>query len=530
MEIKKILLPILLLLVNIHFSIGQISPGDLSNAHASLQGTNNCTKCHTLGDRSTKANCLACHKEIQANISSKNGYHASATVRSKECSVCHNEHHGKEFKITRFEKKTFDHNKTNFPLKGVHATKECNACHKAAFIKDPVLKKRPSTFLGLKTECLNCHADYHQGKLSSNCASCHNFDSFKNATGFDHSTTRFPLIGKHATVTCLECHKTEIINGKKTQKFTGLEFANCTACHKDVHNNKFGQNCKQCHSEESFHFNKSMKAFDHDKTDFKLVGLHKQVECKICHKKDFTVPIKHDECQSCHFDFHKNEFTVNGVTPDCKTCHSTFGFTPSSFNNVKHQTTAFPLEDAHLATSCLACHKKDGVFKFKNMGTRCVDCHKNVHAGFISKKFIPKENCALCHTTKNWKSKDFDHAKKGFELDGAHLKLTCTICHYPNNENGIKTQIFNGLAHDCAACHKDVHMNQFDVKNRVDCAQCHNTTDWKKVNYDHNTSRFKLDGSHTGLTCNACHKVITNTKGKYIQYKFEDLSCKTCHE
>ncbi len=33
------------------FVYGQISPGDLSNAHKDLEGMSNCTKCHVLGDK-----------------------------------------------------------------------------------------------------------------------------------------------------------------------------------------------------------------------------------------------------------------------------------------------------------------------------------------------------------------------------------------------------------------------------------------------------------------------------------------------
>jgi hypothetical protein len=531
MELKKILLLFIFIFSILHFAGAQISPGELSKAHAFLEGSSNCVKCHAIGgSRSTKANCLGCHKEIQANISSKNGYHASVAVRDKDCAVCHNEHHGREFRITRFEKKTFDHNKSGFPLKGKHATKECAACHKPAFIKDPNLKKRANSFLGLKSECLNCHADYHQGKLSPNCANCHTFDSFKKATGFDHSHTHFPLLGKHNGLECTKCHKSELVNGKPSQSFSGLTFNNCTACHKDIHNNRFGQNCKQCHSEESFMINKGMKAFDHEKTNFKLIGKHKLVECKACHKTSLTTPIKHGQCQDCHADFHKKEFTVNGVTPDCDQCHNVTSFSPSTFNNEKHKLTQFPLEESHLATSCLACHKKQNVFKFKNMGTRCVDCHNNEHSGFIEKKFFPKENCLICHSIKNWKASGFNHAKKGFDMDGAHEKLACAACHYAKDESGVRTQIFAGLSHDCASCHKDIHVGQFQVKGKVDCSLCHITSDWKKANFDHNSSRFKLEGGHKGLACNECHKVVSDKKGKYIQYKFEDITCIACHE
>jgi len=139
--------------------------------------------------------------------------------------------------------------------------------------------------------------------------------------------TRFPLLGSHKNVACEKCHKTEIINGKPKQNSKGLAFSNCTACHKDVHDNKFGQNCKKCHSEESFHAVKGMKSFDHDRTDFKLIGKHRLLACKSCHKTSLTEPIKHNHCTSCHADYHNKDFAKNGVSPDCNQCHNNDGFT-----------------------------------------------------------------------------------------------------------------------------------------------------------------------------------------------------------
>ena len=530
---KKSYILILFAFIFISLSIqvaAQISPGDLSKAHASLEGIRNCTKCHDVGNKVTRAKCLDCHKEIKANIAANKGYHASNDVRAKECVTCHNDHHGLDFKMVILNKKTFNHAKTSFVLKGEHAKQECAACHNSNNIQDPRFKKKASTFMGLKQECLTCHEDYHQGKLSSKCTDCHGFDTFKKATGFDHSNTKFPLFGKHKNVACEDCHKIEIVNGKKTQRFNGLQFANCTACHEDVHKNKFGQNCKKCHTEESFHFNKGMKTFDHDKTDFKLIGEHKMVDCKECHKGSLTIPIKHDQCKDCHKDFHKGEFKQgNGPTPDCNQCHTNDGFTPSTFTVEKHNLK-FKLEGAHLATSCTDCHKKEGVWTFRKIGKRCIDCHKNEHKGFIEEKFMPNESCTVCHNVISWKKVTFDHDKTGYKLEGEHAKIACSECHYGRNEKGLRAQQFGGISHECSSCHKDSHAGQFKVNGKTDCSKCHGFDKWENSRFDHNTSRFKLDGAHATVKCEECHKPVMNEKGKYIQYKFNDIACATCHK
>jgi len=529
MKLKELILTIALLFFCANQLIAQISPGELSNTHAYLEGVSNCTKCHTVGNKVTREKCLFCHQIIKTNILARKGYHASKEVSGKECVVCHNEHHGRNFQIIRFDRKTFIHSKTGFELKGAHARQDCNKCHKSAFIKDDRLKKKATTFMGLSQACLNCHEDYHQGKMSPKCNNCHSFESFKNATGFDHSTTRFPLVGSHKTVACEKCHKTEIVNGKPKQKFKGLEFGNCTACHKDVHDNKFGQNCKKCHSEESFHSVKGMKSFDHDKTDFKLIGKHNQVSCKSCHKTTLTAHIRHDHCSSCHADYHNKDFAKKGISPDCNQCHNNDGFTPSAYTIEKHNLTDFKLEGAHLATPCMACHKKQGKWSFRNMGNECVDCHKNVHKGFMQDKFIVNNNCKTCHNVTSWTKITFDHSKTKFKLDGAHAKILCGECHYAKNGKGIRTQQFTNLSGDCASCHKNKHVGQFEVNGKTDCISCHDAENWVKTKYNHSTSRFKLDGAHATVECKECHKEVTDLKGKYIQYKFKSIECSNCH-
>ena len=516
-------------------AIAQISPGDLSKAHANLEGVENCTKCHTVGKKVTNEKCLDCHKVINALIVSKKGFHASAEVTGKDCFICHNDHHGRNFPILKFDKTTFNHGKTGFELKGAHAREDCKACnckacHKSSFIKDPELKKNTSTYLGLNQECLTCHDDFHKGKMSPNCNTCHGFDSFKNANGFDHNTTKFPLVGKHQNVACEKCHKPEIVAGKSVHKLEGLEFNNCNSCHKDAHQNKFGQNCKQCHTEESFHTIKGISNFDHDKTDFHLEGKHKLVACKSCHKASLTTPIKYGQCTDCHIDYHKKEFVKNGTAPDCNQCHDNSGFAESSFTVEKHNLSKFKLEGAHLATPCIACHKKQEKWAFKKIGILCVDCHKNEHKGFIQEKYYRNENCTECHIVNDWKTIKFDHTLTKFNLEGVHARQTCSVCHFAKDKSGLRIQKFAELSNECAACHQDSHVGQFDINGKTNCTKCHGFEDWKKSIFDHNSSRFKLEGAHLKVSCEKCHLKEANVKGMTVQYKNNKILCLNCHQ
>ena len=221
-------LAMLYLLSGIAFA--QISPGDLSSAHAELEGISNCKKCHELGKKVSSAKCLECHTEIKELIDNDRGYHVSSEVKGKECFHCHNEHHGKDFEISRFDKDNFDHELSKYSLLGRHNKIECTECHKSSNIPIKKSKKSGLTYLGLQTSCTSCHLDYHQQTLSSDCATCHSFDSFKPTRDFNHQKTKFPLLGKHNSVDCIKCHAREEKNGKLYQKFVGLAYSNCTIC------------------------------------------------------------------------------------------------------------------------------------------------------------------------------------------------------------------------------------------------------------------------------------------------------------
>jgi len=55
----------------------------------------------------------------------------------------------------------FDHNKTKYPLRGMHEKVQCTQCH----VK-PV-------FTDVGKNCQDCHTDIHQRQMGTNCADCH---------------------------------------------------------------------------------------------------------------------------------------------------------------------------------------------------------------------------------------------------------------------------------------------------------------------------------------------------------------------
>ncbi len=508
---------------------GQISPGDLAQVHSHLEGISNCTLCHELGESVTNEKCLDCHKEIQTRITQDKGYHASSEIKGKACASCHNDHHGLKFEIIRFDKEQFDHKLTGYELLGAHKLKKCEDCHKNEFITDQKIKDKKFSYLGLNTDCLSCHDDYHQKSLSANCVDCHGMKKFKPAPKFDHNKTKFTLQGKHMDVACEKCHPIETVNNTKFQKFKGIEFRNCTSCHKDVHDNKFGQDCKKCHTENSFLNIKSLEGFDHSKTNFALEGKHVNLDCKKCHKTKYTDPIKHARCADCHQDYHEKQFVGQGKNPDCKDCHSVNSFVGSSYTIEKHNLGAFPLEGAHLATPCFVCHKKEDKWVFKPMGQRCVDCHTDIHADYITPKYYPENDCKACHSVTSWNKIQFDHKTTDFDLLGAHKNQTCRSCHFKGSTTQVRKQAFKGMATDCASCHLDTHAGQFEKEGKTDCSRCHINENWKPEKFNHDNTRFALDGRHKDVACYKCHKELVVNDKKVVQYKLEEFKCENCH-
>ncbi len=529
MSLKNTGLLIGLCLIILSPAVAQISPGELSAAHAHLEGMSNCTKCHSLGAKIANEKCLACHTEIKAHVDQKTGYHASPEVRGKSCITCHSDHHGRNFQLVRFAKEKFDHGITGFKLSGEHAKKQCAECHKPAFISNPAIKKKKFTYLGLNPECLKCHEDYHQKTLAQKCSNCHDFDAFKPATLFKHETTKFQLTGKHATVPCLSCHKVSLLNGKKFQEFAGIKFQSCSNCHADPHHNQFGPNCSSCHTGESFHAVKGIANFDHSKTKFLLEDKHKTLACVQCHKANLTDPVKHDKCTDCHKDYHDGQFMKDGVVENCNACHSTKGFKETSYTIEKHNSGKFPLLGSHLATPCITCHKKQEKWKFREIGIRCIDCHENIHKQFINEKYYPDYSCQSCHNNETWKSVSFDHSKTAFILTGPHEKQTCRTCHFRKDASGQEIQKFTDMAANCTSCHTDIHAKQFEVTGVTNCLRCHASNTWKIVTFDHNKTAFKLDGKHEKVACIKCHKPVIKDQKTFVLYKTNKLRCENCH-
>ena len=127
----------------------------------------------------------------------------------------------------------FDHDDTDFPLTGVHASTTCTSCHVAdSSMGAPFNIVR---YRDLDTTCMSCHQqdNPHQDQFEEEtCTSCHTTSSFYIAS-FDHDQTAFPLTGEHTDVSCASCHQNEALPGEPPFiRFKPLGTA-CQDCHSD---------------------------------------------------------------------------------------------------------------------------------------------------------------------------------------------------------------------------------------------------------------------------------------------------------
>jgi hypothetical protein len=530
----KINILYILLFLTITTSYSQISPGDLTKAHAKYEGMSNCTLCHEIGKKVTNAKCLDCHKDIQSLINKKQGYHVNNDVKSKDCFECHSEHHGRKFDMVRFDQDNFNHNKTGYKLEGKHDVVDCNKCHDSKNISNTELKKRKNTFLGLEKKCLSCHTDYHQETLSTNkCLDCHDMETFEEATNFNHDETDYVLTGKHTTIECKECHKETVKNGKEFQQFNNIAFNDCKSCHSDPHKKQLNGKCKQCHTEKSFSFFTGRKNFNHNKTNFKLKGAHRKTNCFTCHEKT-NKPLaifqdkknfKEKNCIACHDDKHENKYGN-----ECAKCHKEDSFLDlNDMSFFDHNVTDYHLNGMHTKVNCKECHKKR--FSDTIDFSACYNCHNDYHNGeFIIENKSP--DCNACHTIENpfnYSTYSIEqHQKTNFTLEGAHIATPCFACHVSE-----KKWSFKNIGSACIDCHQDLHEDFIDEKYypNKDCKNCHNNEAWSTINFDHNFTDWELKGKHINTNCRECHFENSKKNSNFVQiFNTLDTKCVTCHD
>jgi hypothetical protein len=474
------------------------------------------------------ASCTTCHQDQHKGR------------LGPDCLQCHNYDNWKTIRVGKF-----DHSQTRYPLTGLHVQVTCERCHTPG-------RDGQSRYLGIVFgSCADCHSDPHRGGFEQTCQSCHSTAGWKSVPAsalgqdFDHSKSKFTLLGKHAEVECMQCH-----GGGDFKK--PLAFQKCMDCHQpDPHGGQFakrrdGGECASCHTVEGFKPARfGLK--EHAATAYPLEGKHASLQCAQCHVpkgKDTLYKMKFQHCTDCHSDEHAGQFAAAPYFNSCQSCHNLQKLRPSTFSLVRHKATRFPLTGSHLAVACNDCHRPSADFGTKPTALyywpilACTTCHADPHKGQFNRFMRQASNgklagCESCHSTDSWKEfSRFDHSKTSFPLQGAHQTTACRDCHNPpNSKVAFINQDFKAAPTRCEACHADIHGLQFAKAGVTPCAECHDSTKWRPSLFDHDKrTAFALQGAHRNGRCEGCHELTRTVGGKAVLfYKPTTKECAACH-
>lgn len=233
--------------------------------------------------------------------------------------------------------------------------------------------------------CVSCHKDTHEGKFGEDCTKCHTTTDWITIVGnsFDHSKTRYPLRGKHRSLTCDKCHRGKSQIGR-------LVHDHCSSCHRDIHVGQFADRedagkCESCHSIDGF----SPAQFgisEHEQTKFKLLGAHRAQPCIACHKtvgNDETAyrlyDLKSELCIDCHQDVHFRQFVASDPIKNCQDCHGVDSWRLVEFDH--NRNTSYRLTGAHQKVQCMGCHSIQTIdgresVRYRPLETGCKVCHR----------------------------------------------------------------------------------------------------------------------------------------------------------
>lgn len=434
-----------------------------------------------------------------------------------ECSLCHS--------AVSWKKNRFEHNKrSKFKLTGQHLAVSCENCH------PPAAKKGEMKFRGIAQQCEGCHqkqGDEAHGSFGA-CAKCHTPDGFKPSK-FDHATTGFPLIGRHAALNCKACHaeKTKgYPQGKKAELPRGSlrgalawaagtmtdavvisahpvsKDAACSHCHADPHRGsvkEYGE-CSSCHGNDVWKPS-SFEVTRHASTAFPLTGKHAAAKCNLCHTEAKLDDVPR-QCAKCHVDRHGGRLGAA-----CEQCHDTSAFKPAK--GFDHALTGFALKGAHATVQCAGCHegKRGEAMAASSAPAACVTCHPPQHGKL-------GEQCADCHDPEKGpfakaRGMSFPHHTTGFPLERRHAGVRCGACHPASGPPPSQR---------CASCHADPHRGQLGQG----CEDCHVPDRWRVTRFDHDRTGWPLQGRHFTTPCMTCH-----TAQRWVGLTTECWDCHT---
>lgn len=426
----------------------------------------------------------------------------------------------------------FDHNKTGYLLKDVHATLRCEQCHVDGIFKNTpkncagchgigtrvAAKPKPINHVPTDSACETCHVSaanflvksYLHIGITGNCVSCHN-GKFLGVTGkpADHFLT---------VLACESCHT-------NTSTFTGAR----------MDHSGITTGCNTCHGGPQAGSATFPKVVSYPPVH---IAISATAECNSCHTTiSFGgVAYSHDpttygKCGNCHQgQLGATTVSINTAThiPNtygiaCDTCHTitnTGGFT--SFKSSTFHLTTVGSGASPLSVLCSSCHN----------GTYASQGAFGVNTGHVS---IGAMDCSTCHTSSNTNSyrsfigATFSHVPAYYASFPADVPGSprCDTCHISGTA-GAKTK-------------PAIHV-PYTVGGATDCNGCHTNATTACATAGGCSSFLGAVWTHTGTyttfptaapaspTCGSCHLTsVGGAKPKPTTHVSTSQDCIVCH-
>ncbi|MFC2168132.1 hypothetical protein ACFLRW_04035 [Acidobacteriota bacterium] len=312
-----------------------------------------------------------------------------------------------------------------------------------------------------------------------------------------HDRTNFPLIGKHRTVECRECHLNLVFEGTPSS---------CEACHwerrqDDRYQLRLGSHCADCHTPHSWKNVQPNKWNHRAETGYRLQGIHRTLDCVDCHgDQDFqSISLG---CFDCHEEDYRQtqepDHSSAGFPTQCQICH----YNNNRWEDADFSHDFFILKGQHLSANCSSCHLEG---KFSGIPTDCYLCHSTDFSATEDpdhEKLGFPTDCVICHSSsaQTWDGARLNH--DSFVLSGQHLLADCVDCHADG--------IFSGRSSECVSCHLPDFQNTTEPDHEsagfpTDCLACHRSSaeSWEGAQLNHDS--FVLSGQHLLADCVDCH-------------------------
>ena len=427
-------------------------------------------------------------------------------------------------------KSKFDHAKTGFVLRDVHATLKCEQCHVQG-----IFKNTPKA-------CEGCHA-----------------------TGTRVAATPKPINHVATNSPCDTCHVSAANFLVKSYQHVGIT-----------------GNCSTCHNGQSL----GVVSKDSVATHFPT-----QAPCEYCHKNTtsfLSYQVDHmalgftGNCYTCHggpqagsatypnvVSYPANHITIS-TTGDCNGCHTNYStFLGASFSHIPGST-------------CINCHRGQysGVVSINpsihiplpsGSASNCTSCHTDpvfqaiptflgvaFHTTTFGNTTAAAGTCSTCHNgsyvSQNAQAKGATHIPTSADCQACHSADGTVL---PANNTSSFTTFLGAIFHQtasgnppaglCSTCHNGSYIseaaqgkNSGHMATTLDCVSCHtgpngtnntaNYTTFLGASFNHVPAAYAVfpAGAPASPLCSSCHNGSTAT-GKVQSHIATTADCIACH-